>query len=63
MKNFQKNDDGLIVNTNSEGYVKYMMQKNLAKKMNSVEQEMTELKQDMDEIKSLLQTLINNKKL
>jgi hypothetical protein len=62
MKNFEKIDSGLIVNTNSDGYVKYMMQKNLAKKMQSVEEEITELKQDMGEIKSLLQILINNSK-
>jgi len=62
MKNFEKTDTGLIVNTNSDGYVKYMMQKNLAKKMQSVEEEITELKQDMGEIKSLLQILINNSK-
>ena len=62
MKNFEKIDSGLIVNTNSDGYVKYMMQKNLSKKMQSVEQELTELKQDMGEIKNLLQTLINNSK-
>ena len=62
MKGFQKTDTGLIVNTNSDGYVKYMMQKNLAKKMQSVEEEITELKQDMGEIKYLLQTLINNSK-
>ena len=62
MKGFQKTDTGLIVNTNSEGYTRHMMQKNLIKKMQSFESEIIELKQDMGEIKNLLQTLINNSK-
>lgn len=54
-----KTDTGLVVNTNTDEYTRYMMQRKNFDKINTLETEIQVIKEDMVEIKDLLKLLIN----
>lgn len=58
-RNFVKTETGLVVNTNTDEYTKYMAQKKNANRLSEMEIELNNIKKDMSDIKNLLQLLVN----
>lgn len=54
-----KTDTGLVVNTNTDEYTRYMMQRKNFDKINTLETEISELKTDISDIKDLLKNLVS----